>query len=69
MKEMFSSDMTLLEEAKELVLHEWKDEKWLSYVNLNTLNVSKKIKTLIGKIKHVNSNKGYIYRWFYEHIS
>jgi hypothetical protein len=50
LQDMFS-DASI--KAESLLLPQWKDGEWLVNVNIDTLNVSNKIKTLIAKIKYV----------------
>ncbi|KXN67851.1 hypothetical protein CONCODRAFT_167064 [Conidiobolus coronatus NRRL 28638] len=53
------SDLKFVENAKELIIDEWKDENWLISVNVDNLNVSSKNKTIINKIKKVHLSMKY----------
>jgi hypothetical protein len=50
LQDMFS-DASI--KAESLFLPQWENGEWLINVNIDTLNVSNKIKTLIAKIKYV----------------
>lgn len=51
--DFFQEDPILSKQAEKLLLPEWITGDWLLTVNLKTLAVSDKIKTLIGKIRYV----------------
>lgn len=52
MENMFNN-ILLKEEAKKLLLSDWIDGNWLLNVDLEKINLSNKIKTLIVKIKYI----------------
>ncbi len=49
---MFSS-VCLYEEAKMLVMPEWKNGSWLGNVDIRSLQYTNKVKTLVSKIKNI----------------
>lgn len=50
---MFWKGITLERQSRELYIPEWETGKWLLDIDIKTLDVSDKVKTLIGKIKYV----------------
>lgn len=50
--QMFSG-VSLYNEAKMLIMPEWKDENWLGIVDIKSLQYTNKVKSLISKIKNI----------------
>jgi hypothetical protein len=51
--EMFPKGLNLPSEATLLVIPEWINGRWLTNIDIRTLNCNNKVKTLIGKIRKV----------------
>lgn len=54
--DMFDCSQPLHDEAKLLVLPEWKNNSWFRNIDIKLLTYNNKIKTLIGKIRNVAIN-------------